>query len=110
MYTNVINIQVNHWAGIIQNEANNNIEYPLDIERLVSITYPVTIVNIPQLRLFKIYDWLRKKAYPIQALNEDKPLHGFLMAWCGEGVIFIDGTDTLSERRFTIAHEFAHFL
>lgn len=31
------------------------------------------------------------------------------MAWCGEGIIFIDGTDTLSERKFTIAHEFAHF-
>lgn len=41
---------------------------------------------------------------------QDRLLHGFLLTQHGDGIIFINGTDSEPERRFTLAHEVAHFL
>jgi hypothetical protein len=40
----------------------------------------------------------------------DRELHGCLVARAGRGLIFVDETDHENERRFTVAHEAAHFV
>jgi hypothetical protein len=40
----------------------------------------------------------------------DRALHGCLVARAGRGVLFLDAGDEEAERRFTLAHEIAHFI
>jgi hypothetical protein len=40
----------------------------------------------------------------------NRPLRACIVAGDGHGLIFVDGTDSENEQRFSIAHELAHFL
>ena len=41
---------------------------------------------------------------------DDRLLHGFILISRGSGFIFVNGTDSEEERKYTIAHEASHFL
>jgi Zn-dependent peptidase ImmA (M78 family) len=42
--------------------------------------------------------------------RSNHPIRAYLIARAGKGIIFIDGTDSADEQRFSLAHEVAHFL
>ncbi|WP_437303832.1 ImmA/IrrE family metallo-endopeptidase [Sorangium sp. So ce388] len=42
--------------------------------------------------------------------DSDRELHGCLVARGGQGFVFLDGADEEAERRFSLAHEIAHFV
>jgi hypothetical protein len=77
--------------------------YPVDIERVVALSdLPLTIEIIPYLDLSKVIQWINDYNFPAYIDAENKKLHGFLLVRKDQGVIFVNGTDSQEERRFTI--------
>lgn len=98
----------------LENTANEfrqeNKSWPVDLIRLIAFSLPLTVEEIPELNLSDIEHWLasRVRAYRFPCSN--RQLHGCLIVDEGTGFVFIDSNDTDAEKRFTLAHEVAHFL
>jgi hypothetical protein len=84
--------------------------FPRSLERYVALALPVTVIKLPCLKITDIQDWLTRRGASVAFDCNDRRLRGCLVARSGEGLIFVDGTDSPAELRFTIAHEVAHFL
>jgi hypothetical protein len=85
--------------------------FPVDIERAIAFSnLPLHIDLIPILDIDHVNQWIQSNGFPARIDKENCALHGFLLAREGHGIIFVNGTDKQEERRFTIAHELAHFL
>src|SRR5690348_4172761 len=84
--------------------------YPRDVEAALLRTLPLAIVSLPTLRPVAIDAWLvRNGAAPCFAADSGR-LHACLVARRGRGIIFLAGGDAPAQRRFSLAHELAHFL
>lgn len=81
-----------------------------DVEAAVAWSVRLAVVATPRLTLAGVRAWLRERDVPVAGDPADRPLHGFLVAWRGVGVVFCDGGLGPAERRFTVAHEVGHFL
>lgn len=85
--------------------------FPVDIERAIAFSnLPLHIDLIPGLEIDHVNQWIQTNRFPARIDKQNCALHGFLLARGGHGIIFVNGTDNQEERRFTIAHELAHFL
>lgn len=84
--------------------------FPRDISGAVNLVLPIDIVNLSELSLKKIETWLTRRRVSVGFEANDRLLHGFILVSRGAGFIFINGTDSEEERRYTIAHETSHFL
>lgn len=84
--------------------------FPRNLERPIALALPVTIVKLPHLRLRHIEGWLRRRGATFRFNCQSRAVRGCLIACGGEGLVFIDGADHDDERRFTVAHETAHFI
>jgi hypothetical protein len=76
----------------------------------VALALPVTLVKLPKLKLHKVEGWLQRRGVSFLFGCHNRAVRGCLIAFGGEGLIFVDGSDPDNERRFTLAHEIAHFL
>ena len=83
---------------------------PRDLQGAISLALPVTTVTLPALALGRIERWLLARGIEHRFDSRDRRLRGCLVATGGYGFIFVDGADPEDERRFTLAHETAHFL
>lgn len=83
--------------------------FPRMLERSISLALPVALVKLPQLDLRVIENWLLRRSIQYSFDCENRTVRGCLVAYGGKGIVFVDGTDTPPELRFTIAHEIAHF-
>lgn len=84
--------------------------FPRNLERSVALALPLTIVKLPKLKLRGVEFWLRRRGAAFQFDCQSRAVRGCLIAFGGCGFIFIDGADPDDERRFTLAHEIAHFM
>jgi hypothetical protein len=91
------------WSGILE-------PFPRSLERPIAFALPIAIVKLPRLHLQQVEGWLRARGIIYEFGCSDRLVHGCLVAYCGKGMIFVDGTDQDDERRFTLAHEVAHFI
>jgi len=84
-------------------------EFPRDLKQTILLYMPLTLVELPRLSTATIRSWLSKRNVPTQ-VRGTRRLHGALVAHAGAGVVFIDSDDDPQERRFSLAHEAAHFI
>jgi hypothetical protein len=87
--------------------------FPRQLERSIAFALPLFVVKVPNLRLRSVADWLRARAHlgnDTLLSGNDRSLRACLFAYGGHGVIFLDGTDPDDQRRFSLAHELAHYL
>jgi hypothetical protein len=71
---------------------------------------PVSIDILPDLSSRVVREWLSRRHIEHRVSDVDRPLHGCLVARAGQGIVFLDANDHEPERRFTLAHEIAHFI
>lgn len=85
--------------------------FPRELRRAIARALPLGIVELPRLGLRRLAEWLQAREVSCQlGTAGDRPLRAALVALRGHGLIFLDGTDPPDERRFSLAHEAAHFL
>jgi IrrE N-terminal-like domain len=83
---------------------------PRDLETAALWALPLAVCELPSLRVATVRAWLHHQSSRIVINGPDRPLRGCLVAYAGSGVILLDADDPADERRFTVAHEIAHFL
>ena len=83
---------------------------PRNLENSVCWGHSVTVSTLPKLNLASVHDWLAKRGILRDSMPRNRPLHACLAAIRGQGFIFLNGTDPENEKRFSLAHEIAHFI
>jgi hypothetical protein len=81
---------------------------PRDIILPLAGTFELAVVFISRLSIARAREWLACRGRAGIGEYPDRPLSGCLLARRGSGIIFVDGTQPDEERRFAVAHEFAH--
>ena len=84
--------------------------FPRNLELLISLALPAKLVKLPHLKLESIENWLAKRGASFCFNCHSRAVRGCLVAYGGQGLIFIDEADPEDERRFSIAHEIGHFI
>lgn len=84
--------------------------FPRTLESALGFALPVTLVRLPGLHMDAARTWLRARRRDLLLTEPSRPLHGCLVAFRGNGMIFLDASDSASEQRFSLAHEIAHFM
>ena len=84
--------------------------FPRLLERVAILALPIAIIKLPRLALGGIESWFRARNINYFFNCQSRPVRGCLIASQGKGLLFCDGSDSLNEIRFTIAHEVSHFL
>jgi hypothetical protein len=84
--------------------------FPRDLDDAVAYSLPVYRVVMPRLRLAAVETFLLQRGCDVSLGQDDRRLCGAVLAFDGHGFLFVDGADAPEERRFTLAHEVAHFL
>lgn len=75
-----------------------------------AVWFGLAAIERPGLRVTTVCHWLAQRGIRVAFGGPDRPLRGCLYAHAGTGFAFVDATDDEAERRFTLAHELAHFL
>lgn len=85
-------------------------KYPIDIMQVILWTVPLGIVELKGLRVRAVENWFAKRGIPFASRCADRSLFGCLVAYGGKGIVFLDESAEEGDRRFTLAHEAAHFI
>lgn len=85
-------------------------DFPRDLRRAAAFALPLAVVDLPRLGISAIDSWLLRRGITLRIGEEDRVLRACLVAYGGAGMVFLDGGDPDDERRFSLAHEIAHFL
>ena len=97
-------------AARFWDDAGEQEPFPRALHRPIAMALPLAVVLLPRLRVAAIDAWLGEQGVPCGISATDRPLQACLVARSGQGLLFLDGTDREDERRFSLAHELAHFL
>ncbi|CAN96315.1 hypothetical protein predicted by Glimmer/Critica [Sorangium cellulosum So ce56] len=84
--------------------------FPRDLRADVDMYLPVTTEVMPGLTVSAVRSALQRRKIEHHVSDSDRELHGCLVARGGHGFVFLDGADGEAERRFSLAHEIAHFI
>jgi hypothetical protein len=88
------------------------VEYtpPCDLSHAAQLIFPINITSFPKLALTPVKAWFESRNIPLPIQQDCRKLCACLVAYEGMGMVFLDGTDPEDERRFSLAHELAHFI
>ena len=84
--------------------------FPRNLERSVALALPLSVIKLPRLKLNHIENWLARHCVGFSFGCKTRAVRGCLVAFKGDGLIFLDGTDSKDEQRMTLAHEIGHFM
>jgi IrrE N-terminal-like domain len=76
----------------------------------LALACPLTVIERPNLSISAIQEWLAKRQVHLAISGLDRRIRGCLVAHGWDGFVFVDARDPADERRFTLAHELAHYL
>ncbi len=85
-------------------------DLPRDLRQPVAYGTPLGVVDLPRLGVAAMVRWLAAHGAPAATSTGDRPLRAALYAGPDGGFVFLDGADPDDERRFSLAHEVAHFI
>ncbi|MFH0991640.1 MAG: ImmA/IrrE family metallo-endopeptidase [bacterium] len=93
----------------------NLASYPITFSSLCTMiggTFQIAIQRIEGLEIDKVTATLKRLQLPFEeeVLDRYSALAGFLYAYHGGGIIFIEETDPEERRKFSLAHELGHFI
>jgi hypothetical protein len=83
---------------------------PRDLTQPAMAGWPLVVVELPNLTLDGVRRWLARLRVAVPIGEPNRRLRGCLVTRAGHGFIFADALDPPDERRFSVAHEIAHFL
>jgi len=83
---------------------------PCNLAHAAQSIFPISITSFPNLALEPVRFWFESRNIPLPVRHDGRKLRACLVAYEGMGMIFLDGTDSEHERRFSLAHELAHFI
>lgn len=86
------------------------VEFPRRLLNEVCLALPLDVVSLPGLSTQRIQAWLADREIQHPVSERNRLLHGCLVAQSGHGIVFVDSDDDEHERRFSLAHEVAHFV
>jgi len=94
--------------------------YPRDLQAAIAYACPLGVVEIGGLSVAAVETWLAERCPRLRGAGSvqhgcrlgvaERSLRACLVARAGEGLVFVDAADPPAERRFSLAHEIAHFL
>lgn len=85
--------------------------FPIDLAGLLAYAYPVTMEEISGLSIHRMCTWFEQHKLMLSIPEvPDRPLFGCLIACQGQGWIFLEKLAPPEEKRFTLAHEFGHYV
>lgn len=84
--------------------------FPRDLTAAVAGGWPLAVVDLPRLSLGAAHAWLTRNGVTVHVRGPDRRLRAGLVSGNGQGFVFLDADDLPDERRFSLAHEVAHYL
>jgi hypothetical protein len=84
--------------------------FPRNLEHAAVSSGFLSVIHRERLSVEKIRTWLAKMSIAHPLHEPERPLRACLVAYDGAGFAFLDANDSEDERRFSLAHELAHFL
>lgn len=75
-----------------------------------ALFFGLNVEEVRDLSVARVVAWFHNRGIPLRLDEPDRRLRGCLVASRGVGFAFLDPADDPAERRFTLAHEIAHFL
>lgn len=84
--------------------------FPRNLRSVVSGAVPLAVIDLADLRVTAVSRWFARMGLSLPLDVPDRPLRACLVAWLGEGFVFLDRSDEPAERGFSLAHELGHFL
>lgn len=84
--------------------------WPRDLREAVAWALPVAVIPMPGLRIAVVDAWLAARELEVRIAMPDRALRACVLVHEGNGLLFVDGGDPGDERRFSLAHEVAHYL
>lgn len=84
--------------------------FPRELLDAVSWALPVAPCELPGLSVACVNAWLAEHQFGLRLEIPDRPLRACIVVHDGNGMLFIDADDIDDERRFSVAHEIAHYL
>ena len=84
--------------------------FPRDLVDVVCWALPVDPVELPDLSIAGVNTWLARRYVELRLTIPNRRLRACILVHDGNGVLFVDATDADDERRFSVAHEIAHYL
>jgi len=85
-------------------------QFPRGLQLPILVNLPVAIIEIDELTVGNLDQWLQIHQLPALAAVANRPLRGCLAAYAGVGILFVDRSDDPDQRRVTLAHEIGHFV
>ncbi len=84
--------------------------FPRDLDFAILVGLPLAVVELPELSVSAIAEWLLAHKVELTLSGGDRRLRACLVALGGVGLVFVDAGDDATQRRVSLAHEAAHFI
>lgn len=84
--------------------------FPRSLSGPASLALPLAIHQLSALTTATANCWFAERGISYSITGHSRRLRGCLVAFAGHGFVLVDASDPEDERRFTLAHELAHFL
>ncbi len=99
-----------YWADWFWRLAGGRGEYPQDIRSAAPFALPLSIHSIRSLSVASASRFYARGGIASPRAARDRRLRGCISISVGGGMILVEANDDVRQKRFTIAHEVAHYI